>query len=227
MNASTLAPDERQGGQRAGAIVGSGGAPRAGIVGCAAVRPLVVLPTYNEAHNIADVLARSAPRCRTRRSSSSTTAARTAPPTSRRRSGASSATSRCCGAPGKAGLGSAYRAGFREGLAARPRRADRDGLRSLSTIRRRCPSLLAAIDDGADLVIGSRVRARWDDPGLGVAPPAPVALGQPLRGLRARPAGARRDRRVPRLPRELRSRRSTSTRSRPTATGSRSRWPTP
>src|SRR5262245_17721085 len=87
-----------------------------GIVGCAAVRPLVVLPTYNEASDIAEVLQK----------------VRAAVPYAQilvvddgspdgtadiaealgRELGNISVLRR----PGKAGLGSAYRAGFREGL---------------------------------------------------------------------------------------------------------------
>ena len=56
---------------------------------------------------------------------------------------------------GKAGLGSAYRAGFREGLA-----RDQDVMIEMDSDLQHdpaaLPSLLAAIDDGADLVIGSR-----------------------------------------------------------------------
>jgi len=119
------------------------------------VRPLVVLPTYNEALNIAEVL----------------TKARAAVPDAEVLvvdDGSPDGTADLAEElgkeleqigvlrrPGKAGLGSAYRAGFRIGL-------DR-GLdvmiemdSDLSHDPAALPSLLAAIDEGADLVIGSR-----------------------------------------------------------------------
>jgi dolichol-phosphate mannosyltransferase len=119
------------------------------------MRPLVVLPTYNEALNIAEVLGR----------------ARSAVPDAQilvvddgspdgtadlaedlgRQLGNVSVLRR----PAKAGLGSAYRLGFREGLA-----RDQDVIiemdSDLSHDPAALPSLLAAIDAGADLVIGSR-----------------------------------------------------------------------
>jgi dolichol-phosphate mannosyltransferase len=119
------------------------------------VRPLVVLPTYNEALNIAEVL----------------TKARAAVPDAEVLvvdDGSPDGTADLAEElgkeleqigvlrrPGKAGLGSAYRAGFRIGL-------DR-GLdvmiemdSDLSHDPAALPLLLAAIDEGADLVIGSR-----------------------------------------------------------------------
>ena len=119
------------------------------------MRPLVVLPTYNEALNIAEVL----------------TKARAAVPDAEVLvvdDGSPDGTADLAEElgkeleqigvlrrPGKAGLGSAYRAGFRIGL-------DR-GLdvmiemdSDLSHDPAALPSLLAAIDEGADLVIGSR-----------------------------------------------------------------------
>ena len=119
------------------------------------MRPLVVLPTYNEALNIAEVLTKT----------------RAAVPDAEVLvvdDGSPDGTADLAEAlgkeleqiqvlrrPGKAGLGSAYRAGFRVGL-------DR-GLdvmiemdSDLSHDPAALPSLLAAIDEGADLVIGSR-----------------------------------------------------------------------
>lgn len=119
------------------------------------MRPLVVLPTYNEALNIAEVL----------------TKARAAVPDAEVLvvdDGSPDGTADLAEElgkeleqigvlrrPGKAGLGSAYRAGFRIGL-------DR-GLdvmiemdSDLSHDPAALPLLLAAIDEGADLVIGSR-----------------------------------------------------------------------
>ncbi len=119
------------------------------------MRPLVVLPTYNEALDIAEVLTKT----------------RAAVPDAEVLvvdDGSPDGTADLAEAlgkeleqiqvlrrPGKAGLGSAYRAGFRVGL-------DR-GLdvmiemdSDLSHDPAALPSLLAAIDEGADLVIGSR-----------------------------------------------------------------------
>jgi dolichol-phosphate mannosyltransferase len=126
-----------------------------GIVGCAAVRPLVVLPTYNEALNIEEVIEK----------------VRAAVPHAQilvvddgspdgtadlaeelgRELGNVSVLRRAA----KSGLGSAYRAGFREGLARElDVMVEMDS--DLSHDPAALPSLLAAIDEGADLVIGSR-----------------------------------------------------------------------
>jgi len=154
MNASALAPDDG----RADSAAERSSAPSAltsGIVGCAAVRPLVVLPTYNEALNIAEVLEKT----------------RAAVPHAQilvvddgspdgtadlaeelgRELGNVSVLRRAA----KSGLGSAYRAGFREGLA-RELDVMIEMDSDLSHDPAALPSLLAAIDDGADLVIGSR-----------------------------------------------------------------------
>ena len=100
--------------------------------------------------------------------------------------------------------------GFRAGLA-----RDQDVLiemdSDLSHDPAALPSLLAAIDDGADLVIGSRYVPGGTIPELGAAPPAVVALRQSLRWVRARTCRSTMRPRVPRLPR-VRSRRSTSAR---------------
>ena len=119
------------------------------------MRPLVVLPTYNEALNIEEVIEK----------------VRAAVPHAQilvvddgspdgtadlaeelgRELGSVSVLRRS----GKAGLGSAYRAGFREGLA-----RDHDVMIEMDSDLQHdpaaLPSLLAAIDDGADLAIGSR-----------------------------------------------------------------------
>src|SRR6478735_7738272 len=154
MNASALAPDDG----RADSAAERSSAPlvfTSGIVGCAAVRPLVVLPTYNEALNIAEVLEK----------------VRAAVPHAQilvvddgspdgtadlaeelgRELGNVSVLRRAA----KSGLGSAYRAGFREGLA-RELDVMIEMDSDLSHDPAALPSLLAAIDDGADLVIGSR-----------------------------------------------------------------------
>jgi dolichol-phosphate mannosyltransferase len=119
------------------------------------VRPLVVLPTYNEALNIAEVLTR----------------VRAAVPDAEILvvdDGSPDGTAELAeelGAqldridilrrPEKAGLGSAYRDGFRIGL-----ERGLDVMVEMDSDLQHdpaaLPSLLAAIDDGADLVIGSR-----------------------------------------------------------------------
>ena len=204
MNASALAPDDG----RADSAAERSSAPLAltgGIVGCAAVRPLVVLPTYNEAENIADVLER----VRAAVPDADVLVVDDGSPDgtadlAEELAGASSAASTVLRRAEKAGLGSAYRAGFAWG-STRLRRADRDGLRPASTIRRRCPRCGR----------GRRrrrprhrvaLRARRVDPGLASGTAALLsrwaATATPAR---ARPAGARRHRRVPRLPRDRRS----------------------
>ncbi|HMK11781.1 MAG TPA: polyprenol monophosphomannose synthase [Acidimicrobiales bacterium] len=119
------------------------------------MRPLVVLPTYNEALNIEEVLRK----------------VRAALPDAHllvvddgspdgtadlaeelgRELGNVSVLRR----PAKAGLGSAYRAGFREGIA-RGLDVMIEMDSDLSHDPAALPSLLAEIEDGADLVIGSR-----------------------------------------------------------------------
>jgi dolichol-phosphate mannosyltransferase len=120
-----------------------------------AVPTVVVLPTYNEAENIGDVLAR----------------VRVAVPDARvlvvddnSPDGTADLAEHAALAlgnievlrrPGKAGLGSAYRAGFRWGMehgADVLVEMDSD----LSHDPASLPSLLAALDHGADLAIGSR-----------------------------------------------------------------------
>ena len=119
------------------------------------MRTLVVLPTYNEAENIDDVLTRL------RRAvpdahvlvvddhSPDGTADRA------EKLGLELGDVEVLRRPSKAGLGSAYRAGFRIGLA---RGFDVMGEMDsdLSHDPDALPALLAAIDDGADLAIGSR-----------------------------------------------------------------------
>jgi len=154
MNASALAPEDGNA-ESAPELSSAPEGSTVGIVGCAVVRPLVVLPTYNEALNIAEVLGK----------------VRAAVPDAQilvvddgspdgtadlaeelgRDLGNVSVLRR----PGKAGLGSAYRAGFREGLA-RGLDVMIEMDSDLSHDPAALPSLLAAIDDGADLVIGSR-----------------------------------------------------------------------
>ena len=119
------------------------------------MRPLVVLPTYQEAENIAEVLQRvrdaapSADVLVVDDSSPDGTAAL-----------AKSAGHELGGVDvliraSKSGLGSAYRAGFAEGLArGYDVLVEMDS--DLSHDPARLPALLAAVEAGADLAIGSR-----------------------------------------------------------------------
>ena len=119
------------------------------------MRTLVVLPTYNEAENIDDVLTRL----------------RRAVPDAhvlvvddRSPDGTADRADKLAlelgnievlRRPAKAGLGSAYRAGFRIGLA-RGYDALVEMDSDLSHEPEALPMLLAAVEDGADLAIGSR-----------------------------------------------------------------------
>ena len=121
------------------------------------MRATVCLPTYNERENLepmlralGDVLRDGRPRARDRRQ-----LARTARASSPTGSPPSSASSTCCTARTKEGLGPAYLAGFRRALA--------DGAELI--LEMDCdfshdpadvPRLIAAAEDGADLVLGSR-----------------------------------------------------------------------
>ena len=154
MNASALAPDDG----RADSAAERSSAPlvlTSGIVGCAAVRPLVVLPTYNEALNIAEVLEKvraAVPHAQILVvDDSSPDGTADLAEELGRELGNVSVLRRAA----KSGLGSAYRAGFREGLA-RELDVMIEMDSDLSHDPAALPALLAAIDDGADLVIGSR-----------------------------------------------------------------------
>jgi dolichol-phosphate mannosyltransferase len=119
------------------------------------VRTLVVMPTYNEAENIEDVLG---------------LVRRTVPDASilvvddnspdgtadlAEKVGQELGSIEVLRRAGKAGLGSAYRAGFRHGLA-QGFEAFVEMDSDLQHDPLALPSLLAAAEDGADLVIGSR-----------------------------------------------------------------------
>ena len=101
--------------------------------------------------------------------------------------------------PEKAGLGSAYRDGMRWGL-----RRGYDVLvemdADLSHDPADLPRLIGAMEDGADLAVGSRYVTGGSIPEWSLAPAHPFPGGQSLRG---RPAAATGDRRhvgVPGLP---------------------------
>ena len=121
----------------------------------AGMRTLVVLPTFNEAHNIAEILQRvriavpSADILVVDDASPDGTAAIA------RTSGVNLGGIDVLERGGKLGLGSAYRDGFAEGL-----RRGYDVLvemdSDLSHDPAALPWLLGAIDDGADLTVGSR-----------------------------------------------------------------------
>ncbi len=119
------------------------------------MRPLVVLPTYNEALNIDDVLRKvrgTVPDAQILvvDDGSPDGTADLAEELGRELGNVS-----VLRRPAKAGLGSAYREGFREGLA-RGLDVMIEMDSDLSHDPAALPSLLAAIDEGADLVIGSR-----------------------------------------------------------------------
>ena len=166
-----------------------------------ATKVWVTVPTLDEVENIEHARAPHPRRpCPTRTSSSSTTAAPTAPPTRPRRSAPSSAASRCCAGRSKMGLGSAYRAGHAIGIARGYDvmiQIDAD----LSHDPAALPELLAAVERGADLAIGSRYVPGGQVPELAQAAAAALGLGQPLRRVRARARRARLHRGLPRVPR--------------------------
>ena len=119
------------------------------------MRTLVVLPTYQEADNIAEVLGRlrvAAPEADILvvDDSSPDGTAEVAKAVAHEVGGVDVLVR-----PEKSGLGSAYRAGFREGLA-RGYQVLVEMDSDLSHDPAALPSLLAAVDDGADLAIGSR-----------------------------------------------------------------------
>jgi dolichol-phosphate mannosyltransferase len=118
-------------------------------------RALVVMPTYQEAENVADVLRRlraAAPEADVLivDDSSPDGTAEVAKDVGHELGGVDVLIR-----PGKLGLGSAYRAGGIEGLA---RGYDIIAYMDsdLSHDPKRLPDLLAAVDDGADLAVGSR-----------------------------------------------------------------------
>ena len=104
----------------------------------------------------------------------------------------------------KTGLGAAYRAGLRAAIddgAEICVQMDAD----LSHDPAVLPALIANVEHGADLRDRQPLRARRPHRELAATAPHAVAVGQPLRGGRARPGGQRRHRRVPRLPQPTRS----------------------
>ncbi len=119
------------------------------------MRVLVVLPTYQEADNIAEVLRRLGAAVPTAEAlvvddSSPDGTAEMAKAVATELGGVDVLVR-----PGKAGLGSAYRAGFTEGLTrGYDVLVEMDS--DLSHDPAALPTLLAAVDDGADLAIGSR-----------------------------------------------------------------------
>ena len=135
-----------------------------------AMRATVCLPTYNELENLepmvralGEVLPRGRPRARDRRQ-----LARRHRRAGRPAGRASCRTSTCCTGPGRRGSGPAYIAGFRRALA--------DGAElvlemdcDFSHDPAAVPSLIAAAEDGADLVLGSRYVPGGAIPQLGRA----------------------------------------------------------
>ena len=168
------------------------------------MRALVVLPTYQEAENIAEVLHR----VRTAAPSADVLVVDDSSPDGT--AGLAKAVGHELGGvdvlvrPAKSGLGSAYRDGFAEGIArGYDTLVEMDS--DLSHDPSRIPALLQAIEDGADLAIGSRYVPGGSIPGWPVHRRllsrggnryAAVALGMPVRdatsGFRAYRADALR-----------------------------------
>jgi len=126
-------------------------------------RPLVVLPTFNEAENVGEVLRR----VRTALPASDVLVVDDGSPDGTADLAEAAATEvggvHVLRRPGKAGLGSAYRAGFRWGL-----ERGYDALVEMDADLQHdpadLPSLLGPLDTGADLVIGSRYVAGGSTP---------------------------------------------------------------
>ena len=185
----------------------------------AAVRTLVVMPTYDEAENIAELLT---PRARRRARLRHPRGRRQQPRRHRR-------LARAAGEelgqvdvlvrPKKDGLGNAYRHGFRERHRPRATTCSSRWTPTSRTIPPPSRLLLASSTTAPPRSIGSRYVPGRLDPPLAVAPPGPVEVRQPLRLRRPRhdrsttppPASA------PTTPR--RSRRSTSSRPAPKGYG--------
>ena len=138
------------------------------------------------------------------------------------RSPPSTATSRCSCAPGRRGLGSAYRDGLPPGDRRRRRRVRADRRRPVPRPGRPAGP---ARQRRARRRPGHRqpLRARRAHRELVVAAALAVAVGQPLRRRRARARRQRRHRRLPRLPGRRARGDGLRGRSRPRATASRSR----
>ena len=121
-----------------------------------AVRVVAVVPTYNEADNIEIAVRRAShASCRRSRSWSSTTAAPTAPPSVARELGEALGGILVIERGHKSGLGAAYRAGLRAAIEMGADicvQIDAD----LSHDPDVLPALVANIEHGADLAIGSR-----------------------------------------------------------------------
>ncbi len=137
--------------------------------------------------------------------SSSTTPAPTAPPISPKPSAVRSVRSPSNGAIGEPGLGAAYRDGFRYALehgydAVIEMDAD------LSHDPASLPPLLAALDAGADLAIGTRYIDGGATPGWPWRRRMLSRAGGEYARSAAPPAGARPDLGVPRLPRRAAAR---------------------
>ena len=189
------------------------------------MRALVVLPTYNEIENIETVLRQA----RAALPDGAVLVVDDGSPdgTADRAEalGAELGSISVLRRPAKAGLGSAYRAGFRRGLD-----EGYDALiemdADLSHDPAVLPQLVQALEDGADLAIGSRYVPGGAIPDWPFLRRAISRIGCWYARDHARSVGARRHRGVPGLPRRGAARRSTSTRSGPTATASRSRWRT-
>jgi dolichol-phosphate mannosyltransferase len=116
------------------------------------VRTLIVLPTYQEADNIVHVLTRIHA---VLPEASALVVDDGSPDGTAEAAGAETGAVEVLRRPGKTGLGSAYRHGFRWGLA-RGFDAMVEMDADLSHDPAQLPRLLGALEDGADLAIGSR-----------------------------------------------------------------------
>ena len=175
------------------------------------LRPLVVIPTYQEAENIATVLQR----VRTALPAASVLVVDDGSPDGTADLAEAVASEvgqvEVLRRPGKAGLGSAYRAGFAHGIAQRVRRAHRDGRRPQPRSRRTCRAWSAGVESGASLAIGSRyvpggATPNWPKPRLWLSRWGNRYVGMVL-GLGVRDATAG----LPCLPGRDAARRSTTT----------------
>ena len=133
------------------------------------MKPLVVLPTYNEAENILVVLGL----IREHLPQGDVLVVDDGSPDGTadlaEKWGADNGGVTVLRRPEKAGLGSAYRAGFVFGLERGLRDPHRDGLRPPARSGSSCPALVHAVEDGADLAIGSRYVPGGSVPGVEVS----------------------------------------------------------
>ena len=186
------------------------------------MRALVVIPTYNEVDNISEALER----VREAVPAADVLVVDDASPDGTgdlvRDIGSADAKIHLLSRPGKSGLGAAYRAGFAWGRC--------EGFdvmfemdADLSHDPADLPSLLAAVEGGADLAIGSRYVPGGSIPDWAWHRKALSRWGNRYAGAHAAARRRRRHRRVPGVPHDDARRARPVDRSGPTATASRSR----